>query len=242
MIAILGLTRVVVVHASVYDDNRRLLHGLEVLGGLARGVAVLIGTETQQELKAFDAQGVCGVRLNNISNVNLSPEAVTDAAIKIARRIANLGWHLQVYLKDDDLGSVLNHLADIPVPVVIDHFGCLTPEQPEQAGLLDLLTDQLAEGRCWIKLSASYRLGGNGAEAARQLTHRFIAANPERLVWGSDWPHTPAKRDPKFAKQEQPFREINTKNLLTGFLEVVPDQTLQHRILVDNPAKLYDFD
>lgn len=241
MMAGLGLERIVVVHASIYGDNDRLVHGLNTLGKNARGVALLTGSESPRDLQKLDDAGVRGVRLNNISRAALSPDSVAEAIRDIGGRIADLGWHVQVFLKGDDLKAALQHLDDMPAPLVIDHFGCLSANKPEDAELRDLLVDRLRNGLCWVKLSASYRLDGDGAKTARSLTEKLISANPERLVWGSDWPHTPLNRDPKLAKQEQPFRDINTKQLLTDFLEAVPSQALRQRILVDNPAKLYRF-
>ncbi|MDH5749057.1 MAG: amidohydrolase family protein, partial [Rhodospirillales bacterium] len=237
----LGLARLVLIHASVYGDNRRLLRGLELLGDAARGIAVLTGDEDGKALQALDACGVRGVRLNNTSNATLSPDAVADAAERIARKVADLGWHVQVLLKDDDLKAVLERLDRMPAPMVIDHFGLLAPGRPDHQATTDLLTNRIAEGRCWVKLSAPYWLGENGAETARDLTQRFIAANPERLVWGSDWPHTPPNRDPELAKREQPFRTVDTRGLLQNFLETVPDADTRRRILVVNPSSLYGF-
>jgi len=241
MMAELGLARVVLVHASAYGDNQRLLHGLADLGDSARGVAVLTGDEDHRDLQALDAQGVRGVRLNNISRAALSPEQVAETALEMATKVADLGWHVQVYLQGNDLKAVLDRLDDMPAPVVIDHFGSLSPDLPDRAALTDLLAGKLADGRCWVKLSASYRLADNGAEIARDLTQRFVAANPECLLWASDWPHSPVDRNPKLAKREQPFRVVDTKGLLTDFLETVADPETRRRILVDNAAELYGF-
>ncbi|MBT5033041.1 MAG: amidohydrolase family protein [Rhodospirillaceae bacterium] len=241
MLAHLGLERIVVVHASIYGDNNRLVQGLKNLGNKARGVILLTGSETTQDLQELDAAGVRGVRLNNISSAALSSDGVADAFRDIANKIADLGWHVQVFLQGDDLKAALQHLGDMPVPMVIDHFGFLSADKPENAELRELLLDRLRAGLCWVKMSASYRLGGDGRDAARRLTELLVDANPERLVWGSDWPHTPVNRDPKLRKQEQPPREVDTKQLLTDFMEAVPTQDLRHRILVDNPANLYRF-
>lgn len=242
MLENLGLERIVVVHASIYRDNSRLLHGLKTLGDKARGVILMTGTESTADLQEFDAAGVRGVRLNNITKTSLSSDGVADSFRETADQIAELGWHIQVFLQGDDLKAVLNNLEGMPVPLVIDHFGFLSANNPEDAELRDLVMDRVAAGLCWVKLSGSYRLKKDGVEAARSLTQQLIAANPERLVWGSDWPHTPLNREPEWAKKKQPFRDIDTKQLLTDFLDAVPSQDLRSRILVENPAKLYRFD
>lgn len=237
----LGLGRVVVVHASVYGDNSRLLHGLTTLGDKARGVMLLTGSESVADLRKLDAAGIRGVRLVGTSGIPGSPDGAARFYKEIASRIADLGWHIQVYMKGDGLMAALTSLDGVPVPLVIDHFGLLSADKPEDAELRNLVMDRVAAGHCWVKLSASYRLKDGGVETARHLTHQLIGANPERLVWGSDWPHTPLNRDPKVAKIEQPFRDIDTKQLLMDFLDTVPSDEMRRRILVENPAKLYRF-
>jgi predicted TIM-barrel fold metal-dependent hydrolase len=241
MLAMLGLERIVLVHASVYGDNRRLLSGLELLGAAARGVAVLGSGETAADLRDWAARGVAGVRINNVSISTMSPSAVADTVLASARRVADLGWHVQVLLRGNDLRAVLERAPTFPAPLVIDHFGHLSADAAEDQDLRDLLTDRLAAGQCWIKLSASYRLAGDGRAAARALTRRFIAANPERLLWGSDWPHPPENRAPEMRLVPQPFRPVDTARLLADFLDTVPETVARHRILVDNPAALYRF-
>ena len=115
----------------------------------------------------------------------------------------------------------------------------LSADGAEDRPLRELLLARLSDGLCWIKLSASYRLPGEGAATARALTRMFIAANPERLLWGSDWPHPPANRAPEIRLAPQPFRDVDTSRLFADFLEAVPTADLRRRILVDNPAALY---
>lgn len=241
MLARLGLGRIVLVHASVYADNDRLFHGLEAFGDRARGVAVLSGRETTAELRRWRARGVAGVRINNVSNNVHSPDAVADAVHATSRRIAEHGWHVQVLLKDADLAAVLERVADLPTPLVVDHFGLLSANAERDRALQELLLANLATGRIWIKLSASYRLPGIGAETAKSLTRLFVATNPERLVWGSDWPHPPADRTPEARLVEQPFRAVETKLLFADFLGSLPSEAVRRQILVDNPAALYCF-
>lgn len=239
MLARLGLERIVLVHASVYADNRRLLAGLAALGEQARGVAVLAGDESPDTLRAWDAAGVAGVRVNNVSTSDLTPRAVADAIHATARRVADLGWHVQVFLQGDDLAAVLERAGDLPCPLVVDHFGLLSADGAGDRDLRELLVDRLAAGQCWVKLSAAYRLSGAGTAAA--LTRRLVAANPERLLWGSDWPHPPAHRTPETRLTAQPFRAVDTRSLFDGFLAAVPSTDDRRRILVDNPAALYRF-
>lgn len=237
MLANLGLERIVLVHASVHGDNLRLFHGLEKLGPKSRAVATLNGNETDAELREWSARGVAGVRVNNVSTSTLSPQTVAENVLTTSRRVADLGWHVQVLLKGADLRASLEHAVELPTPLVIDHFGLLSVEDKETC---DLLEHRLAEGLCWVKLSAAYRLSGT-AETAHALTDRFVAANPERLLWGSDWPHPPSNRTPETRLVAQPFRNVDTKQLLGDFLKTVPSEETRHRILVENPAALYRF-
>ncbi|UUX48925.1 amidohydrolase family protein [Nisaea acidiphila] len=237
MLAKLGLERIVLVHASVHGDNQRLFRGLEVLGPRARAVAKIRGTETDQELRDWSSKGVAGVRVNNVSTSALSPQVVAEKVLTASRRVADLGWHVQVLLKGADLQAVLERAAELPTPLVVDHFGLLSVEDTET---LELLIQRLSEGHCWVKMSAAYRLIGT-AETAHALTERFVAANPERLLWGSDWPHPPSKRTPETRLVAQPFRDVDTEQLLADFLRSVPSDETRRRILFENPAALYRF-
>lgn len=237
LLAELGLERIVLVHASVHGDNRRLFHGLEEFGSTARAVVTLQGTETSAELREWSAKGVAGVRVNNVSTSSLSPQAVAENVLAASRRVADLGWHIQVLLKGADLRAVLERATELPTPLVIDHFGLLSAEDDETR---DLLADRLSDGLCWVKLSAAYRLA-NARETAHALTKRFVAANPERLLWGSDWPHPPANRSQETRLVAQPFRDVDTKQLFRDFLNSVPSEDTRRRILVENPAALYRF-
>ncbi len=239
MLSALGLQRIVLVHASVYGENDRLLRGLEVLGDAARAIVVLGGHETSADLKEWKTKGVAGVRVNNVSNSDLSPEAVADNVAAASRQIADLGWHVQVFLSGDDLKAVLQKANELPTPLVIDHFGLLSTE-PDDAELLDILLRQVSDGHCWVKLSASYRLT-NLNETARQLTDLLVSANADRLLWGSDWPHPPAIRSAETRLVPQPPRDVDTKQLFSEFLANVPAKDLRQKILVDNPAALYHF-
>lgn len=188
-LAPLGLDRVVLVQPSIYrDDNTVLTDAIAALpAGSARGVAVISGDEPDDALARLHAAGVRGVRFNMMSGGGPDAGRVAD----IAARAAGLGWHLQFHLDASALTALEPVLAALPVDAVLDHFARLGPETREGEAALMRLVDG---GRCWVKLSGPYRVPGVGADFAAMtpLTHRLIARAPERLVWGSDWPHVPS--------------------------------------------------
>lgn len=229
MLDTLGVTRAVIVQPSVYGtDNACSLDAVERLGDAARGVAVLDETVSDAELDRLHASGFRGTRFN-IESAGGVPEAQLEA---VAARVATRGWHIQVYVDGGRLPELAPRLADLPTEIVIDHMGHMDPaagtDQPGLAALIDLLR----AGRCWAKLSGAYRIDTSGAPfaAATPIARALIEAAPDRLVWGTDWPH-PQVKGPMPDDGE----------LFDWFLEVTADADLQRRILVDNPARLYDF-
>lgn len=222
----LGLGRVVFVQPSVYGtDNSCQLDALRDLEEHARGVAVVDDSIPDKDLEKLCGSGFVGARLNLTRAANL------DSLERLAGRVKDLHWHIQLHLPGSVLPQIVDRLLALPVDFVIDHFGRVDAheglEQPAFHALLHLLDS----GKGWVKLSAPYRIDLDGppwrkaAPFARELVHRF----PERLVWGTDWPHPDVAVVPE------------DKDLLDALFECVPDEGVRHRILVDNPAKLYRF-
>lgn len=230
----MGTTRAVVVTPSTYGtDNRPLLEGLTQLGGQGRGVAVIAGDEGLPQLRALHARGVRGVR------INLSLGVTHDAASieRIARRIADLGWHLQLLMPADQLAALGPTLRALPVDLVFDHFGRIAPAQVGTHPAHGLLMDLLAAGRAWIKLSGGCLVSPLRSvedPALDGLARSYIDAAPQRVVWGSDWPHATASagREP----MPDDARQVDRLAHWAG-----SDQCL-HQILVHNPERLYGFD
>lgn len=223
----LGLERVVIVQPSVYGtDNSCMLDALDRLGSRARGVAVI---DAQSHLPSMKVRGVRGVRVNLQTAGVADPATAQRLLEETAARVAPMRWHLQVFAKVKLLKDL--RLQQLRVPLVIDHFGLPADEDD-----LAWLTEQLRSGRAYVKLSAAHRVPINLGPLARAL----IAANPERCLWGSDWPHpvSSGSRDPD---EVQPFDAIDDAAALARihFWTAVP--TLFRKILVDNPARLYDF-
>ncbi|NGO92994.1 hypothetical protein BJL96_36965 [Burkholderia cenocepacia] len=229
----LGVDRVVLVQPSGYGtDNQRHLDALSEVGRPARMIAALRADVSDTELERLNNAGVRGIRYT-IGHKGAAP---LEEMPEMARRIAELGWHVQLHVMSDGgrapLVEMQNVLRSLPVDVVLDHVGSVRPSggvnQPSFKTLLGLLET----GRCWVKLSAAYRV----AEAPpytemKPFVDAMLAVNPERLLWGSDWPHVSFKGTMP-----------NTTDLLDQMLTWVPDELARTRILVDNPARLYGFD
>lgn len=241
----LHLERVVIVHPSVYGtDNSCTVDALRRLGARGRGVAVIADDIAPVELDALHHAGVRGIRLNLATAGVHDPEIARRRLEAAAARVARLNWHVQIYTTLAMIAALQTELAAVPVPLVIDHFGGASaaagPTQPGFAALLALVS----AGKTYVKLSAPYRSSSQrpdyGDVAA--LAAPLIAANPDRMLWGSDWPHPGGghKRGQSIEEIEPFFPEDDGKtlNLLADW---APDPALRRRILVDNPARLYDF-
>lgn len=223
-----GIGRMVVVQASVYGtQNEVTLDAVQQFGlQRARALVVIDDTFDDAALRRMHERGARGVRFNMVSG-NGTPEEQLDA---LARRLAPLGWHIQIYADGDKLEAIAPRLAKLPVELVIDHLGgvsaALGTTHPQFEALLRLLDS----GRAWIKV-CSYRASSAGApwSDAAPNVQAIVAAAAERCVWGTDWPHP----------QMDPVPEAGL--LFDQFVEWVPDAAVRQRILVDNAAKLYGF-
>ncbi|GJD49527.1 4-sulfomuconolactone hydrolase [Methylobacterium crusticola] len=242
----LHLDRVVIVTPSVYGtDNGATLDGLRQLGPQrARGVAVIGDATTEADLDAMAKAGIRGVRVNLEQAGVFDPAASAKALDAAVRRIGQRPWHLQVYSRLSVIAPLKAQLAAVPVPIVFDHFAgaqaALGPQQPGFEAVLDLVRS----GNAWVKLSGAYRASTRAPDYpdVAPLARALVAANPERLVWGSDWPHPDSGavpgRKPTDLAPAQPIDDGRVLNLLA---EWVPDAALRKAVLVDNPARLYGF-
>lgn len=238
-----GLDRVVVVQISVYGaDNTCVMDGLKALGPCARGVVQVDAATSPAALDAMHKAGVRGVRVNLDSIGVRDPDDVRrrlDIALAACDRN---GWHLQLFTSPTVLTAIAGMVRSLPVPVVIDHFGLL-PVHDRGGEAERLILDLLASGRGWVKISAPYRLDHDGDEnAVASLARDLYRANPERIVWGSDWPHPPkhaSKPEPDPAPR--PYRAIDPVDMLAMIARWFDDTDDHDRILVTNPGGLYDF-
>ncbi len=242
----LKLSRVVVVHPSPYGtDNACTLDALRRLGARARGVAVIDPAAiTDAELVAMQDVGIKGCRANLQTGGVSDPNVSWDILRRLRDRISPLGWHVQVFTSLAVIEALHDRLKDFGVMLVVDHFGgaksALGIDQPGFAALLSLV----AKGQAYVKLSAAYRVSDQpGAIDVLPLAQALIAANPDRTLWGSDWPHPGgARREGALRDEIEPFHAIDDGEALDHLASWTGvDATLLRRILVDNPARLYGF-
>ena len=240
----LHIERVVIVTPSVYGtDNSATLFGIKFRGNTARGVAVIDDKTSEADLDAMGKAGIRGMR------VNLATSGVNDPSIGRKRlegaieRVKGRGWHVQVYTNLALLSSIKDVLASSPVPVVFDHFGgadaALGLEQPGWAELVEAVKS----GKAYVKISGAYRLSNKGPDYpdAVPFAKALIAANADRLVWGTDWPHPNSVTPPdKKPTDLTPLFQIDDGRLLNQLAVWAPDAATRKKILVDNPAQLYD--
>jgi predicted TIM-barrel fold metal-dependent hydrolase len=220
-----GIARGVIVQPSVYGtDNRATLEGVRAGGAAFRAVVVPAGDISDDDLLAMHEAGARGIRLNLVN-----PQMVkVDDTLAIVHRMAAHGWHLQVQLDlARDPGSLAALCERVTVPVVVDHMGKLPP-----ATRAHPLMDFLRAGVCWVKLSAPYRVSAQQSPHADLigLVRAFADANPQRLVWGSDWPHTELHHG-------TPTIASIVAQVHTWF----EDAAMRHQVCVANPAQLYGF-
>jgi predicted TIM-barrel fold metal-dependent hydrolase len=241
----LHIERVVIVTPSVYGtDNRATLEGIKFRGNAGRGVAVIDDKTSESDLDEIGKAGIKGIR------VNLATSGVNDPSIGRKRleaaidRVKGRGWHVQCYTNLALLTSIKDVLASSPVPVVFDHFGgaeaSLGLEQPGWAELVDAVKS----GKVYVKISGAYRLSNKGPDYpdAVPFAKSLIAANPDRLVWGSDWPHPNSVTPPdKKPTDLNPLFQIDDGRLLNQLAVWAPDAATRKKILVDNPVRLYGF-
>ena len=234
----LGFDRGVLVQPSAYGrDNRAMLDALTREPQRLRGVAVGGAELTAATLKAWHAAGVRGLRANEFRRDG-KPYYQNGVGLQeiepLLPLLADLGWHLQLWIDARDLPAMAGALAlaRVPVPVVVDHMGRLEHHLGTHNPGFQALLRGVGEGRLWAKLSGTYRLGATPPDygEARPFHDALLAANPRNLVWGTDWPHP---------RPEGPVPD--TAHLLAVLLDWTRDPAQRQAILTDNPARLYDF-
>jgi len=224
----LGIARAVVIQPSIYGlDNRAQLDGAAEIGISMRAVVVAPYEMPDRELAKLHEQGARALRF-----ILAHPGGLPASDLeRWAERCKAMGWHIQFLAKGPQLLELEPRIARLPCPTVIDHFGMIDPaagvEQPAFQAVLRLL-----HAGHWVKLSGAYRVSRQPSpyRDLAPFVQALVAASPERIVWASDWPHV-------FVKGEMP----HTTDLLDLLADWIPDDATRHRILVDNPARLYGF-
>jgi predicted TIM-barrel fold metal-dependent hydrolase len=228
----IGIERVVFTQPSIYGiDNTAILSAMDQIPHKARAVVAIDLSLSDEELVALDRRGVRGVRLN-LDNVGGMPVEL-DEIPTLAGRIAELDWHIEFLFAGQHFPELLPMLRSVQVPISIGHFGYMPAAEGVSYPPFRALVDLVKEGNTWVKLSGPNRLGVGDLppwDAVVPLAQALIEANPERMLWATDWPH-PNK-----------FGEMpNDADLIEQLALWAPDPALRKRILVDNPANLYRF-
>ncbi|QOZ10890.1 amidohydrolase family protein [Bradyrhizobium sp. CCBAU 51765] len=241
----LHVERVVIVTPSVYGtDNSSTLFGMKARGATARGVAVIDDKTTEAELDAMQVQGFRGIRINlatgSINDPNVGRARFTTAVERMKAR----GWHVQLYTTPAMISAIKDLVLASPVPAVFDHFGGLEASFGlEQPGFADLVT-LVESGKAYVKISGAYRSSKLAPDYQDMVPYAraLIAANADRIVWGTDWPHPDSSRvEGRKPTDIAPFYQIDDGRLLNQLPVWAPDAEVRKRILVDNPARLYGF-
>ena len=229
----IGTTRVVIVTPRNYGtENAVTVDAITQFGSNARGVAVVRPSVGDSDLRRLHEAGVRGIRFS------LSDPATAIVSIEmldpLASRVAELGWHVQFNLEGPQIVEWADRLRRLPTPMVFDHMGHPPPADGIRHPSHRVIRELIDRGRTWVKLSGAYSNSRAGAPypEATPVAQAFVTAAPERMVWGSDWPHP----------SEPPDRKPNDAMLFDLLTQWVPDETTRQRILVENPARLYGFD
>jgi predicted TIM-barrel fold metal-dependent hydrolase len=241
----LHVERVVIVTPSVYGtDNSATLFGMKARGATARGVAVIDENTPDSDLDAMNQAGIRGIRLNLATGRVNDPSAGRPRFQAAVERVKGRNWHIQLFTGLSMISAVKDLVAASPVPVVFDHFGGAQAKLGvEQPGFSDLL-ELVKSGKAYVKISGGYRaskLAPDYPDAA-PLARVLIAANADRIVWGTDWPHPNSVTPPgKKPTDVTPLLPIDDGRLFNQLPVWAGDAAIRKKILVDNPARLYGF-
>jgi predicted TIM-barrel fold metal-dependent hydrolase len=230
MTEVLSLQRFVIVQPSYYGTNNScMLDALTAAGPAARGVAMVEENISDQELSDMHARGVRALRLDLFLRSNWPTADIIAYIERSVRRTRPIGWHVQFYTPGWVVRDLLPYLGGLDATFVIDHMGYMLESDGLTHSDFDRLINVISKGRGWIKLSAPYRLAKDGNfERLKPMARAIIEAAPDRVIWGSDWPHIPEGGK-------------DTGTLLNLLADWAPDAAARKRLLVDNPAGLFGF-
>jgi predicted TIM-barrel fold metal-dependent hydrolase len=237
----LHISRVVIVQPSVYStDNSCALDAMRQYGPGARGIVVLPSETPSTTLDDMESAGIRGVRINLGTAGDTNLAGARDRLKSAIQQIQGHKWHVQVYAALPVIAGLSDLVLSSPVPVVFDHFGGAKGAAGVQQPGFDKLLQFVRSGKGYVKISGAYR-ASNGAPDypdVAPLARALIAANPHRILWGSDWPH-PDTGDGLKPSDVSPLLRVDDGHLLNLLSAWVPHATLRKTILVDNPATLY---
>jgi len=234
MLDTLGIERAVLIQPSVYGtDNTAMLDAMKAAGDRFRGVAVVPDDISAGELQRLDAAGVRGVRVNIVDVKDRKPGTLPLESLRaLAQRIQPLGWHMEFLMHVDEFPDFDRQFADFPVDIVLGHLGYMATAKGLATAGFQALLKLVGSGRCWVKFTGPYRISPKALpyDDVTPFAHALTAANPERIIWGTDWPHV-------IVKTAMP----NDGDLADLLGDWILDAEIREQVLVRNPAKLYGF-
>jgi predicted TIM-barrel fold metal-dependent hydrolase len=243
----LHVDRVVIVQPTLYGtDNACTIDAVRQLGERARGVAVIEDRTTEAELDEMDSAGIRGIRIN-LETLGLTDPAFARERFQLAvQQVSHRkGWHIQVYTRVPVIQEIQDLLSSCPVPVALDHFAGMQAATAMEEEGFELVLDLLRAGHIYVKLSAPYlasRLAPDYPDIT-PLARALVGARPDRILWGSNWPHPNAARVPSRKPTDiAPLRQVDDGHIINLLPLWVPDETDRQAILADNPARLYGFE
>jgi predicted TIM-barrel fold metal-dependent hydrolase len=230
----IGTTRSVVVTPAPYPasvaDNRVTLDAIAQFGANARGVAIIFPTITDAELKTLNDAGVRGIRFSLAQASNATP--AIEMIEPLSKRVNALGWHVQINMTADQIVAVGNLWDRLPSAIVFDHMGHMPQPMGINHPAFTIIRRLVDRGRTWVKLSVTYdssKVGPPTYADVNKVGRAYVQAAPERMLWGSNWPHPNEPNKP------------NDAMLFDLLADWAPNETTRHRILVENPENLYGF-
>ena len=230
MLRTIGCERAVLVQPSVYGtDNSAIEEALRSTDFQLRGVAVVPGNVSDKELERLHALGFRGIRINTASG---TPGLRLEHARRLAERVKGLGWHLQFHANFRESPQLTSELLKLPIRIVIDHFGRIQASEGLQSSAFQALLRLLERDNCYAKLMGPYFISDQvpGYPDIAPFAQAMVQTAPDRVVWGSDWPHPSARS-----------KMPNDGDLADLLLDWVPDEKQRHKVLVENPQALYGF-
>jgi len=224
----LGFSRAVLVQASCHGiDNAAVVDALNSSQGAWRGVCMINDLVTDGELRTLHAAGVRGARFNFVAHLGGAPDLrVIEAVVK---RIKPWGWHLQVHLDAQDIAAYRDFLLGLDIVFIIDHMGRVVAKNGLEQQPFKLLLDLMKDERVWVKVSGSERVSSTGRpfHDAMPYARMLVATAPDRVLWGTDYPH------PNVKEMRNDGEQVDL------FALTVADEAQRRRILIDNPTRLY---
>jgi 2-pyrone-4,6-dicarboxylate lactonase len=226
--ALLGVERAVIVQASCHGkDNRAMLDAIADAPDKRRGVAFVDDGFTEKDLAALDRGGIRGVRFNFVRHLGGTPDM--DVFHRVIDRIKGMGWHVVLHMDAPDIVPLSDMMKQLPLPFVIDHMGRVDAAAGTQQPAFRALLELAKRENCWIKVCGSERISLPPYAAAIPIARALVEAIPDRVLWGTDFPHPNLKH------------EADEADLVDLVAQFAVTAEAQRKLLVANPTRLYGF-